>query len=131
MHPCARRFLDAPSIAWSDSASGEYIQGELLARLGIETEVKKKGKQIPATPVGEVLAKGEAAFGCQQHSELQPVHGIGIVAELPDELQRITPYAAAIVKGAHIAPRPGLSYSIWRRRKWQDYQGNRVDAPQR
>ncbi|PLP97975.1 substrate-binding domain-containing protein [Cupriavidus pauculus] len=93
-------FLDAPSIAWSDSASGEYIQGELLARLGIETEVKKKGKQIPATPVGEILAKGEAAFGCQQHSELQPVHGIDIVAELPDELQRITPYAAAIVKGS-------------------------------
>lgn len=93
-------FLDAPSIAWSDSASGEYIQGELLARLGIEAEVKKKGKQIPATPVGEVLAKGEAAFGCQQHSELQPVHGIDIVAELPDELQRVTPYAAAIVKGS-------------------------------
>ncbi|WP_029051336.1 extracellular solute-binding protein [Ralstonia sp. 25mfcol4.1] len=93
-------FLDAPSIAWSDSASGEYIQGELLARLGIEAEVKKKGKQIPATPVGEILAKGEAAFGCQQHSELQPVHGIDIVAELPDELQRITPYAAAIVKGS-------------------------------
>jgi len=93
-------FLDAPSIAWSDSASGEYIQGEMLARLGIETEVKKKGKQIPATPVGEILAKGDAAFGCQQHSELQPVHGIDIVAELPDELQRITPYAAAIVKGS-------------------------------
>ncbi|WP_212745222.1 substrate-binding domain-containing protein [Cupriavidus sp. 2SB] len=93
-------FLDAPSIAWSDSASGEYIQGELLSRLGIETEVKRKGKQIPATPVGEILAKGEASFGCQQHSELQPVHGIDIVGELPDELQRVTPYAAAIVKGS-------------------------------
>lgn len=93
-------FLDAPSVAWSDSASGEYIQHEMLARLGIETEVKKKGKQIPATPVGEILAKREAAFGCQQHSELQPVHGIDIIGELPDELQRVTPYAAAIVKGS-------------------------------
>ncbi|CAG2139332.1 molybdate ABC transporter substrate-binding protein [Cupriavidus plantarum] len=91
-------FLDAPSIAWSDSASGEYIQHEMLARLGIEAEVKKKGRQIPATPVGEILARGEAAFGCQQHSELQPVHGIDIVGELPDELQRVTPYAAAVVK---------------------------------
>lgn len=93
-------FLDAPSVAWSDSASGEYIQRDMLGRLGIEAEVKKKGKQIPATPVGEILAKGEAAFGCQQHSELQPVHGIEIVGELPDELQLVTPYSAAIVKGS-------------------------------
>ncbi|MFG6489574.1 substrate-binding domain-containing protein [Roseateles sp. BYS78W] len=89
--------LQAPSVAWSDSASGEYIQGELLARLGVEAEVKAKGRQIPATPVGEILARHEAAFGCQQRSELQPVAGIDIVGELPDELQRVTPYAAARV----------------------------------
>lgn len=90
-------FVAAPSVAWSDSASGEYIQGELLARLGIEAEVRGKGRQIPATPVGEILARHEAAFGCQQRSELQPVRGIDIVGELPEELQRVTPYAAARV----------------------------------
>jgi molybdate transport system substrate-binding protein len=92
-----RAFVAAPSVAWSDSASGSYIQDELLQRLGIAEEVKAKGRQIPATPVGEILARREAAFGCQQRSELQPVRGIDIVGDLPDTLQRITPYAAAVV----------------------------------
>ncbi|MBB3195202.1 substrate-binding domain-containing protein [Roseateles terrae] len=93
-------FLNAPSVAWSDSASGEYIQHELLARLGIEAQVKAKGRQIPATPVGEIVAQRQAAFGCQQRSELQPVKGIDIAGELPEALQKITPYAAAVVKGS-------------------------------
>jgi len=90
-------FLSAASVAWSDSASGTYIQNELLRRLGIEEAVKNKGRQIPATPVGEILARHEAAFGCQQRSELQPIAGVDIVGDLPDSLQRTTPYAAAVV----------------------------------
>jgi len=90
-------FLAAPSVAWSDSASGTYIQNELLSHLGIDQAVRDKGRQIRATPVGEILARHEAAFGCQQRSELQPVAGIDIVGDLPDSLQRTTPYAAAVV----------------------------------
>jgi len=90
-------FVAAPSVAWSDSASGTYIQNELLRHLGIEDELRGKGRQIPATPVGEILARHEASFGCQQRSELQPVPGIDIVGDLPDSLQRTTPYAAAVV----------------------------------
>ena len=92
-----RAFAGAPSVAWSDSASGTYIQNELLRHLGIEEAVRSKGRQIPATPVGEILARHEASFGCQQRSELQPVAGIDIVGDLPDSLQRTTPYAAAVV----------------------------------
>lgn len=95
-----RAFLAAPSVAWSDSASGTYIQNELLQRLGIAQQVKAKGRQIPATPVGEVLARHEAEFGCQQRSELQPVRGIDIVGDLPDSLQRVTPFAAAVVEAS-------------------------------
>lgn len=76
-------FLNALSVAWSDCASGEYIQHELLARLGIEAQVKAKGRQIPATPVGEIVAQRQAAFGCQQSSELQQVKGIDIVSAIP------------------------------------------------
>jgi len=90
-------FLSAASVAWSDSASGTYIQNELLRHLGIEEAVRDKGRQIPATPVGEILARREASFGCQQRSELAPVAGIDIVGDLPDSLQRSTPYAAAVV----------------------------------
>ncbi|HEY1392663.1 MAG TPA: substrate-binding domain-containing protein [Methylibium sp.] len=93
-------FLQAPSVAWSDSASGEYIQKTLLARLGIESEVRAKGRQIPGTPVGEIVARREAMFGCQQRSELRPVAGIDIVGDLPDALQKVTPFAAAVVRGS-------------------------------
>jgi molybdate transport system substrate-binding protein len=97
-------FVTAPSVAWSDSASGTYIQHELLRHLGIEEAMQGKGRQIPATPVGEILARREASFGCQQRSELQPVPGIAIVGDLPDSLQRTTPYAAAVVAdSAHAA----------------------------
>jgi molybdate transport system substrate-binding protein len=98
-----RAFVTASSVAWSDSASGTYIQNELLRHLGIEAEMRGKGRQIPATPVGEILARREASFGCQQRSELQPVPGIDIVGDLPDSLQRTTPYAAAVVAASERA----------------------------
>jgi len=89
--------LAARSVAWSDSASGEYIERDMLAKLGIAEQVRAKGHKIPATPVGEIVAKHEADFGCQQRSELLPVAGIDIVGDLPDEVQYVTPFAAAIV----------------------------------
>jgi len=92
--------LAARSVAWSDSASGEYIERDMLAKLGIAEQVRAKGHKIPATPVGEIVAKHEADFGCQQRSELLPVAGISIVGDLPDEVQYVTPFAAAIVKAS-------------------------------
>lgn len=89
--------LDARSVAWSDSASGEYIQREMLPKLGIADEMRVKGRKIPATPVGEIIAKGEADFGCQQRSELLPVPGIDIVGDLPADMQYVTPFSAAVV----------------------------------
>jgi molybdate transport system substrate-binding protein len=93
-------FLHASRVAYSDSASGEYIKRELLDRLGIQQQMQGKAAQIPATPVGEIIAHGEADFGCQQHSELQPVQGIDIVGLLPPDVQRKTQFAGAIVRGA-------------------------------
>lgn len=90
-------FLNAKFIAVSDSASGEYIKHELLQKLGIEAEVKDKIKQIPATPVGESIAKGDADLGCQQYSELLPVAGISILGNIPDEVQLVTEFSGAIV----------------------------------
>lgn len=89
--------LAAKSVAWSDSASGEYIEKEMLQKLGIADAVRPKGRKIPATPVGEIVAKHEADFGCQQRSELLPVAGIDIVGDLPDEVQSITEFSAAVV----------------------------------
>jgi len=87
-------------VAYSDSASGEYIKRQLLEKLGIKQAMDGKATQIPATPVGEIIAQGEADFGCQQRSELQPVKGIDIIGTLPEEVQLRTQFAGALVRGA-------------------------------
>ena len=92
--------LAARSVAWSDSASGEYIEHRLLPGLGIAEQLRGKGRKIPATPVGEIVAQGEADLGCQQRSELLPVAGIEIIGDLPPEVQLTTPFAAAVVSSS-------------------------------
>jgi len=91
-----RALLDAKTVAYSDSASGVYVSTEMFKKLGIDEEMKGKARQIPATPVGEIVAKGEAEIGFQQISELKPVAGIEIVGPVPAELQKITVYSAGI-----------------------------------
>jgi molybdate transport system substrate-binding protein len=93
-------FLHASRVAYSDSASGEYIKRQLLDKLGIRQQMEGKAAQIPATPVGEIIARGEADFGCQQKSELKPVQGIDIVGLMPQEVQLNTQFAGAVVRGA-------------------------------
>jgi molybdate transport system substrate-binding protein len=91
-----RALLAARTIAYSDSASGVYVSTEMFARLGIADAMKDKARKIPATPVGEIVARGEAEIGLQQISELKPVPGIDIVGPLPPELQKITVFSAGI-----------------------------------
>ena len=91
-----RALLAARTIAYSDSASGVYVSTEMFARLGIAEAMKDKARKIPATPVGEIVARGEAEIGLQQISELKPVPGIDIVGPLPPELQQITIFSAGI-----------------------------------
>jgi molybdate transport system substrate-binding protein len=95
-----RAFLNARRVAYSDSASGEYIKRQLLDKLGIRQQMEGKAAQIPATPVGEIIAHGDADFGCQQRSELKPVAGIDIVGLIPPEVQLHTQFAGAVVRGA-------------------------------
>jgi len=91
-----RALLAAKTIAYSDSASGVYVSTEMFDKLGIKDAMKDKARMIPATPVGEIVAHGDAEIGFQQISELKPVTGIDIVGPLPDELQKITIFSAGI-----------------------------------
>jgi molybdate transport system substrate-binding protein len=95
-----RTLLKAKSIAYSDSASGVYIQNELFPRLGLADKLKGKSKMIPAEPVGLVVARGEAQIGFQQMSELLPVKGIEIVGPLPAKAQKYTTFSAGVAASA-------------------------------
>lgn len=88
--------LKAKSIAYSDSASGVYVQNLLLKKLGLAEQVRGKAHMIPAEPVGQVVARGDAEIGFQQISELKPVNGIDIIGPLPDSLQQVTIFSAGI-----------------------------------
>ncbi len=92
--------LGAKSIAYSDSASGVYIQNEMFKKLGIEDQMRGKAHMIPATPVGEIVAQGEAEVGFQQVAELLPVPGIAFAGRLPPEVQQVTVYSAGLAAGA-------------------------------
>ena len=95
--------MNAKSIAYSDSASGVYIQNDLFRRLGIEAQVAPKGHTISATPVAEIVARGEAEIGFQQIAELKPVHGVDQLGPIPAELQKVTIFSAGVVAGARQA----------------------------
>ena len=90
--------LAAKSIAYSDSASGVYIEREMFKNMGIEDQVKGKARMIPAEPVGEVVARGEAEIGFQQTSELKPIKGITLVGSVPEPLQLNTIFSAGVLE---------------------------------
>jgi molybdate transport system substrate-binding protein len=91
-----RALLDAPSIAYSASASGTYYETEMLKKLGIEEQVKPKSKRILSERVATVVARGDAAIGLQQVSELLPIEGADFVGTIPKEVQQVTTFSAGI-----------------------------------
>jgi molybdate transport system substrate-binding protein len=88
--------LHAKSIAYSDSASGVYVQSELFKMLGIEDQVKSRAHMIEKTPVAQLVAAGQYEIGLQQVSELLPVPGATFVGKLPESLQKITTFSAGV-----------------------------------
>jgi len=86
--------LKANSIAYSSSASGQYIKAELFKKMGIEKEIATKKIALGG---GGSVAKGEAEVGFQQVSELMALKDkLTVVGPIPESLQLITPWTAAI-----------------------------------
>lgn len=88
--------LRASSIAVSSSTSGVYLTTTLFPRLGIAQQVAGKILMNGAAAVG----RGQADIGLQQVSELLPIPDVEFVGTIPDEVQYVTTYAAAIVAGS-------------------------------
>jgi molybdate transport system substrate-binding protein len=92
-----RTLLQAKSIAYSASVSGQYLTAELYQRLGIADQVMSKSRLIGGGErVGAVVARGEAEIGFQQISELLPVPGIEHITPLPQEVQKVSVFSAGV-----------------------------------
>jgi molybdate transport system substrate-binding protein len=87
--------LAAPSIAYSPSGSGRFYEGELVQRLGIAAQVLPKSRRWFPDRIGAVVARGDAALGLQQISELLPVPGIEVI-RIPEEVQKVSYASAAL-----------------------------------
>jgi len=94
--------LQASTVAYSDSASGRYVQSQLFKTLGINEQMEGKAHRVERIPVASDVAKGKYSIGFQQVSELLPVPGVTFVGKLPDNLQYITRFAGAVTaRAAH------------------------------
>jgi molybdate transport system substrate-binding protein len=94
-----RSLLAAKSIAFSRIGASGIHFAEVIERLGIAAEVRRKAT-ISDSYVGEFAAHGEAELAVQQVSELMPVAGIDIVGPLPGDLQKISVFSAGIFTAA-------------------------------
>jgi molybdate transport system substrate-binding protein len=94
-----RTLVDTQSIAFTRLGASGIHFAQVIEQLGIADDVRRKAR-IGDAYVGEVVARGEAEIAVQQISELMPVKGIDIVGPLPDEVQKISVFAAGVFRAA-------------------------------
>ena len=92
-----RTFLQAKSVAYSASVSGQYLTTELYQRLGIADQMMSRSRFVGGGErTGAVVARGEADIAFQQVSELLPVPGIAHITPLPPEVQKVSVFSAGV-----------------------------------
>jgi molybdate transport system substrate-binding protein len=106
----------ARSVSYSTGPSGNFL-ASLFEKWGLAEGVK--GKLVippPGTPVGSLVANGQAELGFQQLSELLNVDGIEVLGTLPEDAAYITTFSAGVPVGLdpthNIAVRGFLDYLI-------------------
>ena len=107
-----RTVLAAKSLVHTDpgrgATSGIHVAG-VLQRLGIADAVRDKTVLWPGGYAAEALLTGQADLCVHQISEILPVKGVTLVGPLPQELQKITTYSAALSARA-AAPEAGRAF---------------------
>ena len=88
--------LASPTLSYSTGPSGVYLE-KLFDRWGIAAQIKTRiVVPPPGTPVGALVAQGQAALGFQQLSELIALPGIDVLGTLPADVAFITTFSAGI-----------------------------------
>ncbi|WP_070107113.1 substrate-binding domain-containing protein [Burkholderia plantarii] len=93
---------DSRSIGYSTGPSGRHLEA-LFARWGLADAIAARLVQArPGVPVASLVASGEVELGFQQGSELLGQPGIVVLGPLPDAVQAVTVFGAAL--GTAAAP---------------------------
>jgi len=94
-----KSLLDSKSIAVPGSTSGIYLTNELFPRLGVSNQISvtvtERGSQATT-----LLAAKQVAMAVQPTSEIVNVSGVDYIGRLPQDLQLIQTFSAAIVVGS-------------------------------
>jgi molybdate transport system substrate-binding protein len=91
-----RALLQAKTVAFVDSTVGIYLRTKLFPQLGVAEQISGK----LSTGGAAAVAAGEADFTVQPLSELTNVKGVEVVGTIPQEIQYISVFTAAVVTGA-------------------------------
>src|SRR3954470_23870520 len=95
-----RAVLAAPTVGYSTGPSGVALV-KLFQRWGIAQELQGRMVQAPpGIPVGSLVARGEAALGFQQLSELIHLEGIEVVGPMPAAVEINTVFSGALCKAS-------------------------------
>jgi molybdate transport system substrate-binding protein len=88
--------LRAQSVAFVSSTTGIYLTTKLFPQLGIADEIAQKS----TTSGVAAVANGDAEIALQPVSELLHVRGVDFVGTIPEEIQYVSGFAAAVVAGS-------------------------------
>ena len=98
-----RTLMETRSLTYMDptrGTSGKHFDESVLPALGIRDEVRKKAVLGEGGYIAEKVARGEVDIAFHQMTEMYPVQGVTVVGPLPKELNKVTVYAASVMKGA-------------------------------
>ena len=98
-----RTLLEVKSLTYMDpqrGTSGKHFDESVLPKLGVRDAVRAKATLGEGGFIAEKVARGEVEIAFHQMTEMLPVPGVVIVGPLPGELQKLTVYTGAVMKGA-------------------------------